>query len=176
MSNDERSRTYPTRPYLAVSAIFRDGRVLIVRRARPPAHGSSCCPAASSRRDALRAVIRDVREETSPTSSRRLAIYPGDHPRCRGRRRAAFRDFASSRRAGSPARLRSTSEWRRNGANRRRPTTTDLKTTEGLAADVERGPGADRRGAVDAACLNHAVLSCLLDRPLAPFLLAPTDA
>jgi ADP-ribose pyrophosphatase YjhB (NUDIX family) len=37
MSNDERSRTYPTRPYLAVSAaIFRDGRVLIVRRARPP--------------------------------------------------------------------------------------------------------------------------------------------
>ncbi|MGA8495867.1 MAG: NUDIX hydrolase, partial [Xanthobacteraceae bacterium] len=40
MSNDERSRTYPTRPYLAVSAaIFRDGRVLIVRRARPPAHG-----------------------------------------------------------------------------------------------------------------------------------------
>jgi 8-oxo-dGTP pyrophosphatase MutT (NUDIX family) len=45
MSNDERSRTYPTRPYLAVSAaIFRDGRVLIVRRARPPAHGLYTLP------------------------------------------------------------------------------------------------------------------------------------
>ena len=45
MSNDVRSRTYPTRPYLAVSAaIFRDGRVLIVRRARPPAHGLYTLP------------------------------------------------------------------------------------------------------------------------------------
>ena len=45
MSNDERSRTYPTRPYLAVSAaIFRDGRVLIVRRARPPANGLYTLP------------------------------------------------------------------------------------------------------------------------------------
>ena len=33
-------RTYPTRPYLAVSAaIIRDGKVLIVRRARPPDYG-----------------------------------------------------------------------------------------------------------------------------------------
>ena len=31
-------RSYPTRPHLAVSAaIIRDGKVLIVRRARPPA-------------------------------------------------------------------------------------------------------------------------------------------
>ena len=31
-------RTYPTRPFLAVSAaIFRDGKVLVVRRARKPA-------------------------------------------------------------------------------------------------------------------------------------------
>src|ERR1700729_845784 len=45
MNNDERSRPYPTRPYLAVSAaIFRDGRVLIVRRARPPAHGLYTLP------------------------------------------------------------------------------------------------------------------------------------
>src|SRR3981189_3392765 len=33
-------RSYPTRPHLAVSAaIIRDGKVLIVRRARPPARG-----------------------------------------------------------------------------------------------------------------------------------------
>src|SRR3982074_2919489 len=32
-------RSYPSRPYLAVSAaIIRDGKVLIVRRARAPAH------------------------------------------------------------------------------------------------------------------------------------------
>src|ERR1700744_2977784 len=45
MRNDERWRTYPTRPYLAVSAaIFRGGKVLIVRRARPPAHGLYTLP------------------------------------------------------------------------------------------------------------------------------------
>jgi ADP-ribose pyrophosphatase YjhB (NUDIX family) len=45
MSNSASSRTYPARPYLAVSAaIFRDGRLLIVRRARPPAHGLFTLP------------------------------------------------------------------------------------------------------------------------------------
>ena len=45
MSDRENARTYPTRPYLAVSAaIFRDGKVLIVRRARPPAHGLYTLP------------------------------------------------------------------------------------------------------------------------------------
>ena len=38
-------RSYPSRPYLAVSAaIIRDGRVLIVRRARPPARGVFTLP------------------------------------------------------------------------------------------------------------------------------------
>jgi ADP-ribose pyrophosphatase YjhB (NUDIX family) len=67
MSNNESARTYPTRPYLAVSAaIFRDGRVLIVRRARPPAHGLYTLPGGGVElgESLQQAVIREVREET----------------------------------------------------------------------------------------------------------------
>ena len=62
------ARTYPTRPYLAVSAaIFRDGRVLIVRRARPPAHGLYTLPGGGVELGETleQAVIREVREETA---------------------------------------------------------------------------------------------------------------
>jgi 8-oxo-dGTP diphosphatase len=68
MSNAELSRTYPTRPYLAVSAaIFRDGRVLIVRRARPPAHGLYTLPGGGVELGETleQAVVREVREETA---------------------------------------------------------------------------------------------------------------
>jgi 8-oxo-dGTP diphosphatase len=68
MNNDENSRTYPTRPYLAVSAaIFRDGRVLIVRRARPPAHGLYTLPGGGVELGETleEAVVREVREETA---------------------------------------------------------------------------------------------------------------
>ncbi len=64
----EASRTYPTRPYLAVSAaIFRDDRVLIVRRARPPAHGLYTLPGGGVELGETleEAVIREVREETA---------------------------------------------------------------------------------------------------------------
>jgi 8-oxo-dGTP diphosphatase len=64
----EMSRTYPTRPYLAVSAaIFRDGRVLIVRRARAPAHGLYTLPGGGVELGETleEAVIREVREETA---------------------------------------------------------------------------------------------------------------
>ena len=64
----EMSRTYPLRPYLAVSAaIFRDGRVLIVRRARPPAHGVYTLPGGGVELGETleEAVIREVREETA---------------------------------------------------------------------------------------------------------------
>ena len=67
MSNADNARTYPTRPYLAVSAaIFRDGRVLIVRRARPPAHGLYTLPGGGVELgETLEgAIIREVREET----------------------------------------------------------------------------------------------------------------
>jgi 8-oxo-dGTP diphosphatase len=61
------SRTYPTRPYLAVSAaIFRDGRVLVVRRAQPPANGLYTLPGGGVElgETLTEAVIREVREET----------------------------------------------------------------------------------------------------------------
>jgi 8-oxo-dGTP diphosphatase len=61
-------RTYPTRPYLAVSAaIFRAGRVLIVRRAQPPAHGLYTLPGGGVELGETleQAVIREVREETA---------------------------------------------------------------------------------------------------------------
>ena len=67
MSNTESARSYPTRPYLAVSAaIFRDGRVLIVRRGRPPAHGLYTLPGGGVEcgETLEEAVIREVREET----------------------------------------------------------------------------------------------------------------
>jgi 8-oxo-dGTP diphosphatase len=66
-------RSYPDRPHLAVSAaIIRDGKVLIVRRARPPAKGLFTLPgggveAGETLHDAL---IREVREETG------LAVEP----------------------------------------------------------------------------------------------------
>ena len=66
--NDDTSRVYPTRPYLAVSAaIFRGGRVLIVRRARPPARGIYTLPGGGVELGETleEAVIREVREETA---------------------------------------------------------------------------------------------------------------
>jgi ADP-ribose pyrophosphatase YjhB (NUDIX family) len=67
------SRTYPARPYLAVSAaIFRDRRVLIVRRARPPANGLYTLPGGVVELGETleAAVIREIREETD------LAVEP----------------------------------------------------------------------------------------------------
>jgi 8-oxo-dGTP diphosphatase len=66
-SDSTESRIYPTRPYLAVSAaIFRDGRVLIVRRAAPPAHGLYTLPGGGVElgETLVDAVNREVREET----------------------------------------------------------------------------------------------------------------
>jgi 8-oxo-dGTP diphosphatase len=63
-------RTYPQRPYLAASAaIIRSGKVLVVRRARSPAHGFYTFPGGSVEAgETLReAVMREVREETALT-------------------------------------------------------------------------------------------------------------
>jgi 8-oxo-dGTP diphosphatase len=63
-------RTYPQRPYLAVSAaIIRNGKVLIVRRARSPALNLYTLPGGPVELgEALTdAVIREVREETALT-------------------------------------------------------------------------------------------------------------
>jgi len=61
-------RTYPDRPYLAVSAaIIRDGRVLLVRRARTPAQGLFTLPGGVVEvgETLTEAVVREVREETA---------------------------------------------------------------------------------------------------------------
>jgi len=61
-------RAYPERPYLAVSAaIIRDGKVLVVRRARKPALGIYTLPGGGveTGETLMQAVTREVREETS---------------------------------------------------------------------------------------------------------------
>ena len=66
-STSGQSRSSPTQPFLAVSAaIFRNGRVLIVCRARPPAHGVYTLPGGGVELGETleQAVIREVREET----------------------------------------------------------------------------------------------------------------
>ncbi len=61
-------RAYPDRPFLAVSAaIFRDGRLLVGKRARQPAQGLFTLPggAVETGESLVEAVTREVREETS---------------------------------------------------------------------------------------------------------------
>src|ERR671936_629063 len=63
-------RLYPDRPFLAASAaIVRDGKVLLVRRAQPPANGLFSLPGGVVEvgETLHEAVAREVREETSLT-------------------------------------------------------------------------------------------------------------
>jgi len=64
------ARSYPDRPYLAVSAaILRDGKVLVVRRARKPALNLYTLPGGvvEAGETLHEALIREVREETQLT-------------------------------------------------------------------------------------------------------------
>jgi 8-oxo-dGTP diphosphatase len=72
-------RRYPDRPYLAVSAaILRDGKFLLVRRARPPANGLYSLPGGvvEAGETLVEAVMREIMEETGLTITPvRLAGY-----------------------------------------------------------------------------------------------------
>ena len=132
-------RIYPQRPYLAVSAaIIRDGKVLVVRRARQPALGIYTLPggAVETGETLMQAVSREVREETA------LDIEPVT---LAGHREAIVRDaqgrverhfvilcFAARWRSGEPVLNEELDDarWLAPAA------LSSLRTTEGLAEIV----------------------------------------
>ena len=132
-------RTYPQHPYLAVSAaIIRDGKVLVVRRARQPALGIFTLPGGGveTGETLMQAVTREVREETA------LEIEP---VALAGHREAIVRDaqgrverhfvilcFAARWLSGEPALNEELDDarWLAPAA------LSSLRTTEGLAEIV----------------------------------------
>ena len=129
-------RAYPDRPFLAVSAaIVRDGRILVVRRARDPGRGLYSLPGGvvEAGETLAEAIIREVEEETG------LSIQP---MALAGHREAIIRDkahrverhfvilsFACRWVAGEPVLNEELAE-----AHWLRPDElAGLKTTEGLA-------------------------------------------
>lgn len=132
-------RAYPGRPYLAVSAaIIRDGKVLVVRRARKPALNLYTLPggAVELGETLHEAVVREVREET------RLVIEP---VALAGQREVIVRDaqnrierhfvilcFTARWLAGEPVLNEELDDarWLEPSA------LSDLKTTDGLAEIV----------------------------------------
>jgi ADP-ribose pyrophosphatase YjhB (NUDIX family) len=102
-------RSYPDRPFLAVSAAnIRDGRVLIVRRANPPAHGLYTLPGGivETGETLIEALIREIDEETGLTiepiglAGYRDAIYRDDNDRVQ--RHFVICAFAARWVAGEP--------------------------------------------------------------------------
>ena len=139
MSTAADPRTYPDRPYLAVSAaIIRDGKVLVTRRARGPALGIWTMPGGvvEAGETLTEALKREIHEETQ------LTIEP---VALAGHREVVIRDvagkvsrhfvilcFATRWVAGEPTLNEELSE-----ARWIRPSElAGFKTTEGLAAIV----------------------------------------
>ena len=131
-------RTYPTRPFVAASAaILRDGKILVVRRARAPANGVFSLPGGvvETGETLHEAVAREVMEETGLTIEPvALAGYRETIVRDKDARGAAFRDPA----------VRGALDRGRAGAQRgtqrmalgRSGEIADLPTTPGLAGIV----------------------------------------
>jgi ADP-ribose pyrophosphatase YjhB (NUDIX family) len=132
-------RAYPDRPYLAVSAaVIRDGKVLVVRRARKPAQNLYSLPGGAVELGETMhdAILREVREETQ------LEIEP---VALAGQRDVIVRDaqgrierhfvilcFAARWIAGEPVLNEELDDARWLGAG----DLAGLKTTDGLAEIV----------------------------------------
>jgi 8-oxo-dGTP diphosphatase len=103
------ARSYPERPFLAVSAaIIREGKFLVVRRARPPASGLYSLPGGVVElgEKLTEAVIREVAEETrmeiepvALAGFRETVVRDGDN---RVERHFVILCFAARWRAGEP--------------------------------------------------------------------------
>jgi len=133
------ARSYPERPFLAVSAaIVRDGKFLVVRRARPPANGLYSLPGGVVElgERLTEAVIREVAEETKMSIEplalagfRETVVRDGDD---RVERHFVILCFAARWRAGEPELNEELSE-----ARWIEPAELDgLPTTPGLAEIV----------------------------------------
>ncbi len=130
-------RSYPARPILAVSAaIIRDGKVLIVRRARPPRLHTLPGGVVEAGETLLEAVVREIREETAldiepvALAGYREAIVPDADGRIE--RHFVILPFASRWIAGEPVLNEDLSEamWLEPAAIAR------LETTAGLAGII----------------------------------------
>ena len=113
------ARSYPERPFLAVSAaIVRAGQVLVVRRARTPADGLFSLPGGVVEigETLVQAVIREVAEETALTiepvglAGYREAIARDRDDRVE--RHFVILPFAARWLAGEPVLNQELSEWR----------------------------------------------------------------
>jgi ADP-ribose pyrophosphatase YjhB (NUDIX family) len=132
-------RHYPERPFIAASAaVVRDGKVLVVRRARPPAHGVFSLPGGVVEigETLHEAVTREVMEETSlviePVALagyRETIVRDADK---RVERHFVILPFAARWVAGEPVLNEELTEWRWVLPNE----VADLPTTPGLAAIV----------------------------------------
>ena len=128
-------RSYPERPFLAVSAaIVRAGQVLLVRRARPPAAGLFSLPGGVVElgETLQEAVVREVREETGLTIEpvglagfRETIVRDGD---ARIERHFVILPFAARWRAGEVELNEELSEarWLEPGGIAELPTTPGL--------------------------------------------------
>jgi len=129
-------RAYPARPFLAVSAaIYRDGRILLVRRARAPGRDLFSLPGGvvEAGETLTEAVAREVLEETGLTVEPvQLAGYREAIVRdAQGRveRHFVILPFACRWRAGEAAPSDEVAEARWVKPDE----ITNLKTTSGLA-------------------------------------------
>ena len=133
------ARRYPDRPFLAASAaIVRDGKVLVVRRAQPPANGLFSLPGGVVEigETLHEAVAREVREETNLTiepvalAGFRETIVRDQQNRVE--RHFVILPFAARWIAGEPVLNDELSEWRWVEQD----DIALLPTTPGLAAIV----------------------------------------